>query len=133
MQHTMSSNISIPKTCTFCGKTFIAKTTSTKYCSHTCNSRHYKQKVKDDKIQNSLVEHQQTMQSVQTLQTLQTLQTGNADSLITKSFLSIEDAVRLVGVSRWTINRMIKRGELQIHKFGRKKIIQRKQIDKLFN
>jgi len=28
---------------------------------------------------------------------------------------------------------MIKRGDLIIHKFGRKKIIERSQIDKLFN
>ena len=117
----MSSNMAIPKTCSYCGKAFIAKTTLTRYCGHTCNSRHYKQKVKEDKIQNSLVEQQQTMQ------------TANYNSLTSKNFLSVQDAAELIGVSRWTINRMIKRGELQIHKFGRKKIIQRTQIDKLFN
>lgn len=127
MQHIMSSNMAIPKTCSYCGKAFIAKTTLTRYCGHTCNSRHYKQKIKEDKIQNSLVEQQQTMQS------LPTLQTANLNSLTSKNFLSVQDAAELIGVSRWTINRMIKRGELQIHKFGRKKIIQRTQIDKLFN
>ena len=60
----MSSNMAIPKTCSYCGKAFIAKTTLTRYCGHTCNSRHYKQKIKEDKIQNSLVEQQQTMQSL---------------------------------------------------------------------
>lgn len=130
MQHIMSSNMSIPKTCTYCGKAFIAKTTLTRYCSLTCNSRHYKQKVKETKIKNSLVQQQQTMQS---LQTLQSLQSTNSKSLTTKIFLSVQDAAELIGVSRWTINRMIKRGELQIQKFGRKKIIQRTQIDKLFN
>ncbi len=58
---------------------------------------------------------------------------ANSNSLTSKNFLSVQDAAELIGVSRWTINRMIKRGELQIHKFGRKKIIQRTQIDKLFN
>jgi excisionase family DNA binding protein len=123
----MSSNMALPKTCSYCGKAFIAKTTLTKYCGHTCNSKHYKQKTKEDKIQNSLVEQQQTMQSKQTLQC------ANSSSLISKNFLSVQDAAELIGVSRWTINRMIKRGELQIHKFGRKKIIQRTQIDQLFN
>lgn len=123
----MSSNMAIPKTCSYCGKAYIAKTTMTRYCSLKCNSRHYKQKVKDDKIQLSLLQQQQTMQS------LQTSQTANPNSLSNKDYLCVQDAAELIGVSRWTINRMIKRGELQIHKFGRKKIIERSQIDKLFN
>lgn len=123
----MSSNMAIPKTCSYCGKAYIAKTTMTRYCSLKCNSRHYKQKVKDDKIQLSLLQQQQTMQS------LQTSQTANPNSLSNKNYLCVQDAAELIGVSRWTINRMIKRGELQIHKFGRKKIIERSQIDKLFN
>ena len=119
--------MAIPKTCTYCGKAYIAKTTVTRYCCLQCNSRHWKQKAKEEKIQNSLIEQQQTLQS------LPTLQTANSNSLTSKNFLSVQDAAELIGVSRWTINRMIKRGELQIHKFGRKKIIQRTQIDKLFN
>jgi excisionase family DNA binding protein len=123
----MSSNMAIPKTCTYCGKAYIAKTTLTRYCCLKCNSRHYKQKAKEEKIQNSLVTQQQTMQ------TMQSLQTPNSNSLASKNYLCVQDAAELIGVSRWTINRMIKRGDLIIHKFGRKKIIERSQIDKLFN
>ena len=119
--------MAIPKTCTYCGKAYIAKTTLTRYCCHTCNSRHWKQKAKEEKIQNSLIGQQQTMQSQQTLPTV------NSISLANKNYLCVQDAADLIGVSRWTINRMIKRGDLQIHKFGRKKIIERSQIDKLFN
>jgi len=123
----MSSNMAIPKSCIFCGKTFIAKTTLTRYCGHKCNSRHYKLKAKENKIQNSLIEQPQTLHS------LQTMHSTNSQLLISKKFLSINDAACLIGVSRWTINRMIKRGDLNSHKFGRKKIIERSQIDKLFN
>jgi excisionase family DNA binding protein len=123
----MSSNMAIPKTCTYCGKSFIAKTVNTRYCCHKCNSRHYKQKAKEDKIQKSIVQQKQSLQS------LQTLQSANSNSLLFKDYLSVQDTAELIGVSRWTINRMIKRGDLQIHKFGRKKIIQRTQINKLFN
>jgi excisionase family DNA binding protein len=122
--------MAIPKTCTYCGKAYIAKTTLTRYCCLKCNSRHYKQKAKEEKIQNSLIGQQQTMQS---LQSLQTLPTANLNSLSNKNYLCVQDAADLIGVSRWTINRMIKRGDLQTHKFGRKKIIERSQIDKLFN
>ncbi len=120
----MSSNMAIPKTCTYCGNAFIAKTTITKYCCLQCNSRHWKQKAKEEKLQKSLIGQKQT---------LQRLQFANPASLQSKSFLCIQDAAKLIGVSRWTINRMIKRGDLLIHKFGRKKIIERSQIDKLFN
>lgn len=123
----MSSNMAIPKTCTYCGKAYIAKTTLTRYCCLKCNSSHYKQKAKEEKIQNSLIRQRQTMQS------LQTLPTSNYTSLVNKSYLCIQDAAQLIGVSRWTINRMIKRGDLLTSKFGRKKIIERSQIDKLFN
>ena len=123
----MSSNMAIPKTCSYCGKAYIAKTTFTRYCCLKCNSRHWKQKAKEEKIQNSLIAQQQTMQSQQTLQTAIPI------SLQSKNYLCVQDAAELIGVSRWTINRMIKRGDLIIHKFGRKKIIERSQIDKLFN
>jgi excisionase family DNA binding protein len=123
----MSSNMAIPKTCTYCGKAYIAKTTLTRYCCLKCNSRHWKQKAKEEKIQNSLIEQQQTMRSLPTLPTI------NPRSLANKNYLCVRDVAELIGVSRWTINRMIKRGDLRIHKFGRKKIIERSQIDKLFN
>jgi excisionase family DNA binding protein len=61
------------------------------------------------------------------------LPTANPRSLANKKYLCVKDVAELIGVSRWTINRMIKRGDLRIHKFGRKKIIERSQIDKLFN
>lgn len=119
--------MAIPKTCSYCGKAYIAKTTLTSYCCLKCNSRHWKQKAKEEKIQNSLIGQQQIMKS------LPTLPNGNPSSLANKTYLCVQDVAELIGVSRWTINRMIKRGELQIHKFGRKKIIERSQIDKLFN
>lgn len=123
----MSSNMALPKTCTYCGKSFIAKTINTRYCCHECNSRHYKLKVKEVKIQKSIVQQKQSLQS------LPTLQSSSPHSIHSKNYLCVKDAAMLIGVSRWTINRMIKRGDLQIHKFGRKKIIVRSQIDKLFN
>ena len=126
MQHFMSSNISIPKVCNHCGKTYIAHKTTTRYCSHKCNSRDYKLKAKQDKIEKTLLEQQNIIVSKNDTQIL------NPNSLLTKSYLSIQDTADLIGVSRWTINRMVKRGELQIHKFGRKKIIQKSQIENLF-
>jgi excisionase family DNA binding protein len=122
----MSSNISIPKICNHCGKSYIAHKTTTRYCSLICNSRDYKLKVKQEKIKNTLIEQQNIICSTQESNTI------NPNSLLSKNYLSIQDTADLIGVSRWTINRMVKRGELQIHKFGRKKIIQKTQIENLF-
>ena len=46
----MSSNIRIEKVCQYCGAKFIAKTTVTRYCSHTCNKKAYKLEQRNKKI-----------------------------------------------------------------------------------
>lgn len=46
----MSSNIRIEKVCQYCGTNFIAKTTVTRYCSHTCNKKAYKLEQRNLKI-----------------------------------------------------------------------------------
>lgn len=118
----MSSNLQIPKKCDYCGKAFIARTTVTKYCSHICNSRHYKQIKRNEKVQQSL---EQTIENP--------LLQKHHDPTPNKDFLSVSEASKLIGVSRWTIQRMIKRGQLKAARFGRKQIITRSQIESLFH
>lgn len=125
----MSSNIQIPKTCTICGGIFIAKTTVTKNCSDVCRKRAYKQRVREQKIQATLSEHQTTL-SV-TTKTVGRKPIQHQD-LNDKQFMSINEISDLIGVSRWSIQRMLKRGELPFKQFGRKKIINRQELEKLF-
>ena len=122
----MSSNLYIPKTCLQCGNLFTARTTVTKYCGDNCAKRAYKARKRQHKIEESLKEtkEQQVLQKVATI---------SSDSLSNKDFLSITDASKLIGVSRWTIQRMIKRGQLKAVPFGRKHIVARQQIENLFN
>jgi excisionase family DNA binding protein len=49
-----------------------------------------------------------------------------------KQFMSINEISDLIGVSRWSIQRMLKRGEIPFKQFGRKKIINRQELEKLF-
>ena len=42
----MSSNIEIQKKCKWCGQIFIARKTSTNYCSHKCNNAAYKERIR---------------------------------------------------------------------------------------
>jgi excisionase family DNA binding protein len=122
----MSSNIYIPKNCQHCGNLFTARTTVTKYCGDTCAKRAYKARMRKQKIEGSLQETKEK-------QVLQQVATTSTDSLSNKDFLSITDASKLIGVSRWSIQRMIKRGQLKAVPFGRKHIVARKQIENLFN
>ena len=130
----MSSNIKIPKFCQYCGQAFVAQTTTTRYCSKTCNSRHYKQKKREEKVQAALQQEMNTPSQMEQMQTLQTLpiKVGNHVNLRVKEFLSVQEAADLVGASRWNIQRMIKREQIKVGKLGRRTIIPRTEIDNLF-
>lgn len=123
----MSSKIHIPKTCEYCGKAFIARTTVTKCCSDNCSKRAYKARKRQEKIQASL-ELDLNKSNIVQKETATT-----PSSLNSKDFLSITEASQLIGVSRWTIQRMVKRGQLKSVQFGRKHILKRSQIESLFN
>lgn len=122
----MSSNIFIPKKCQHCGDLFTARTTVTKYCGEKCAKRAYKARKRKEKINSSLEETQKQEPTPKT-------ETSSLNSnLSQKEFLSITEASKLIGVSRWTIQRMIKRKELKAVRFGRKQIIAREHIKNLF-
>ncbi len=115
----MSSNIRISKVCQHCGKEFIAKTTVTKFCGDNCAKRNYKKRKREEKVKNvNSLEHQKLVYNKSTVEE--------------KEFLSIEETCRLLGASRMTIHRQIKNGVLKVAKLGRRTIIKRTEIDKLF-
>jgi excisionase family DNA binding protein len=115
----MSSNITVQRICQHCGNEFTAKTTTTQYCSMTCNRRAYKAKVKNGKIEKSNIE-------------VKVIKSKPMDDLKAKEFLSITDACALVGISRRTAYRLIDKGELHASKVGGRTIIKRSSIDKFF-
>jgi excisionase family DNA binding protein len=50
-----------------------------------------------------------------------------------KDFLSIEDTCKLLGVSRWTVSRAIKEKRLKAVNLGKRIVIKRTEIDRLFS
>ena len=121
----MSSNLYIPKTCKHCGNAFTARTTVTKYCGDTCAKKAYKARKRKEKIQATLTTDMQHQKEA--------VQIPNLTTVNNKDFLSITEASQLIGVSRWTIQRMIQQGRLKAVSFGRKRIVARWQIENLFN
>lgn len=116
----MSSNIKITRICQFCDVEFTARTTVTKYCSHKCASRAYKQRTRDQNIEKSVVE------------TVRTISVKQSE-IQAKEFLSISEASELLNVSRWTISRAIAADRLNAVRMGKRVIIRRKDIDELFS
>lgn len=121
----MSSKMQIPKNCEHCGKSFIARTTTTRFCCNLCSKRAYKLKVRNKKIQDTIIENLNTIHNASNI-------SQNPNSLTNKEYLNITETSQLIGVSRWTIQRMIKRGQLKSVPFGRNHIISRNQIESLF-
>lgn len=117
----MSSNIQISRLCDFCGNSFIAKTTVTRFCSKTCNSRYYKKQIRDKKMLQSHTETEEKIKS--------TLAVSNS---VDKPFLNLNEACQLLRVSRTTLWRLIKNERLKVTKIGTRVIIARENIYDLF-
>ena len=115
----MSSNIRVQRICQFCGNEFTAKTTVTKYCGDGCAKKAYKARKRRGKIEKSNIETR-----------LKT--TLSVDELKAKPYLSVEDAKQLLGISKRTIYRLIEKGEINTAKFGRRIIIRREDLEKIF-
>lgn len=120
----MSSKIEVVKICEFCNNEFIAKTTVTRYCSHKCNSRAYKQKVKESKVDKAITQtNQQKIVSATDL---------GLEVIKQKEFLSIKESYKLLNISERTFYRLLKNGTIPYKKLGSRTIIKRSEIDKLF-
>lgn len=115
----MSSNIRIKKVCQHCGEEFIAKTTVTKYCGDNCAKRAYKARKKKEKITKTPSVDDQKIEY-------------RARSLEQKEFLNIQETCHLLGASRMTIYRQIKRGNIPAIKLGRRTIIMKSALENLF-
>jgi excisionase family DNA binding protein len=115
----MSSNIRIDRICELCGKSFVAKTTVTRFCSHTCNSRWGKIRVRELKVK---VSNNQTLELAQ----------KPLNDLKEKDYLSLAEAGKLLGISRMTLHRQIKAGRVKIKRFGRRVIVSKKQLEQIF-
>jgi excisionase family DNA binding protein len=120
----MSSNIEILKHCEYCGNEFTAKTTVTRFCNQKCAAKSYKQREKENKISKAIEEASPQKISPPADPILESAQK--------KEFLSIKEAYTLLGLSERTFFRIMKAGTISTTKIGRRTIIKKSEIDKLF-
>lgn len=117
----MSSNLKIKRICAWCGKEFIAQKTTTACCSKQCANALYKKKKRDEAIKanNQFVEKKIDEKPIERIKD--------------KPFLTITETAIYLGVTRPTVYRYIKRGELKVTRLGFKYLLKKEDIDELFN
>ena len=111
-----ASKIPIKKVCEHCKQEFVAWKTTTKYCSHQCNSRAYKSRRREERVQRTEVNEQEK----------------KVKDLIDKPYLSIAEAGRLLGISRHTIYKYIYSGRLRAYNMSsQRSIVKREDIEQM--
>ena len=118
----MSSNLKLERVCEYCNNTFVAKKTTTRFCSHTCNSRAYHDSVKGRKL---LVAKNEFLQKKLHVP-------ENIESLNCKPYLNIKETCLLLNASDSTIRKMIKDVVLPTMRIGKKHLIRKTDIEKQF-
>ena len=98
----MSSNIEIKKKCKWCGQIFIARKTSTNYCSHKCNNAAYKKRIRQERIA--------TYQKEFSIKT-------EEPSIENKEFYTPPEAAKLLGISRASIYRYMADNIIKVVQF----------------
>lgn len=115
-----SSSIRIKKVCEWCGEVFYAQKTTTRYCSHRCNSKAYKEITRNKRIQDAetktnILISQQPIQMIKD-----------------KEFLSFAEAGTLLGISRQAVYKMVAAGHLKASKISsRLSFIKRSDIENM--
>ena len=115
-----SSSIRIKKVCEWCGEVLYAQKTTTRYCSHRCNSKAYKEITRNKRIQDAETKTN-ILISQQPIQIIKD-----------KEFLSFAEAGTLLGISRQAVYKMVAAGHLKASKISsRLSFIKRSDIENM--
>lgn len=132
----MSSNLRIPKICTHCGERFIAQKTSTRFCSHKCSRRAYKDRLKHELATSvSINKIEQNLSSAKKLQKSSPTSKHtliNLSTLSMKEYLSLRETAIMLGVGKSTVHRYCVAGTLKCIRMNKRIVIRRKDIDGMF-
>lgn len=109
-----ASKIEIHKVCEYCGKTFVAWKSTTRFCSKTCNSRNYKQLRREQRV--AAIEKETNTRPIENIKD--------------KAILSPKEVAILLGLSTRNVYYLIDKGSLKAsHLSTRITLIKRKDID----
>mgnify|MGYP000291744280 FL=1 len=107
-----------PKICVFCQEAFVARKSTTLYCTTNCASRAYKENKRQEKL-------------LQSKEVVKSELTAPVVLLQAREVLSIEQVSLLLGISRWTVMRMYKTNKIKTIMIGTRRLILREELDNL--
>lgn len=108
----------IKKVCEWCGDIFYAQKITTRYCSHTCNSRAYKANKRKERVKTSEA------------LTHRVIQERPIEQLRDRPFLSIAETATLLGLSLQGVYKQIYAGRLRASKItSRLSVVKREDIE----
>lgn len=113
----MGSNIHLQKICERCGREFTARTTVTRFCSHTCSSRAYKDRIRKGTVEKIKAE------------TIR-IKTKEIGEIQARDVLTVSEVAALVGCSRRTAYRLTAAGTIKSANLGQRLTrIRRSEVD----
>lgn len=132
----MSSTIRVTRICQYCNQEFTAQTILTRYCSHTCNRKDYKQRKRQEKLESIYEANNKAIPQIPLnppnllSQLARIMYESNPPK---KQFLSIVEACILIGITEVTLRRWIKAGIIKTHRIGKKHLIERELINQMLD
>src|SRR5574344_49496 len=99
-----AAKFEIERNCRICGKTFMAKTIESWYCSHKCSNIAYKHRKAEEVRQKKLDEIARKIPNV-------------------KEYIKIPEAYALFGISRESLYRLIRKGKILSANIGGMQIL----------
>ena len=104
----------VKRICQWCGKPFMAKKTTTNYCSPQCSKRGYKHRMKERRME--MREFQEMMEV--------------KNKLESQEYFTFSQAARLMGVSRQYVYKLVKEDKLRASRLSsRMSLIRRTDIE----
>ena len=118
--HVSYVELTLKKVCEWCGNVFYAQKVTTRYCSHTCNSRAYKANKRKERVK-----------AAEAL-TYRTIQEKPIEQLKDRPFLSIAETATLLGLSLQGVYKQIYAGRLRASKItNRLSVVRREDIERM--
>lgn len=116
-----ATKVLVPKVCEHCGKPFMAKTVTTRFCSKECNNKDIKERSRKEKEQKKIEE-------------LLEKRRGAYIDIQARPFITVREASKLFNISEDTIRRLIRRRTIPGINLGvRLTRVDRVSLEKFFN
>jgi excisionase family DNA binding protein len=108
------------RVCQHCQQEFIAKTMLTRYCSHVCNRKAYKQAKREEKLKSAIDDV-----SVQSIISPTVISWRTLEE---KPLLNLKEAGQLLNISPLTLRRWLKEGEICSKRKGKKHLFDKQDL-----